>query len=170
MERGRLFTEADNEKAQYVAIVSETMGKRFWPNTDPMGRQFKIVSDPNHSIQVVGVAKDSRFQGITGTIGPYFYVPLAQHYSFNSLETLQVRTAGAPEAMIPATERVIESLAPDLPVFDVKTMTEALDTLNGLLIFQIGAVLAATLGNPGPGARHRGCLWGCVLRRQPKDA
>ena len=48
--------------------------------------------------------------------------------------------------MIPEVERVIQSMAPDLPVFDVKTMSEALNTLNGLLIFQIGAVLAAALG------------------------
>jgi len=52
----------------------------------------------------------------------------------------------APESMIPMVERVIESLAPELPVFDVKTMTEALNTLNGLLVYQIGAMLAAALG------------------------
>jgi putative ABC transport system permease protein len=48
--------------------------------------------------------------------------------------------------MIPEIEREIQAMAPDLPVFDVKTMSEALNTLNGLLIFQIGAVLAAALG------------------------
>jgi len=48
--------------------------------------------------------------------------------------------------MIPEIERVVQSIAPDLPVFDVKTMNEALKTLNGILIFQIGAILAAALG------------------------
>ncbi|MFY9528221.1 MAG: hypothetical protein WAR24_04870 [Candidatus Acidiferrales bacterium] len=64
-------------------------------------------------------------------MNPYFYLPFVQHYATNSLETLQVRTAAAPAAMIPEIERVLETLAPELPVFDVKTMTEALDTLNG---------------------------------------
>lgn len=41
---------------------------------------------------------------------------------------------------------MIESLAPDLPVFDVKTMSQAVNTLNGLLIYRIGALLAAALG------------------------
>jgi putative ABC transport system permease protein len=59
---------------------------------------------------------------------------------------LQVRTFAAPEAMAPQIERVIGTLAPDLPVFDVNTMTQALNTLNGLLFYQIGAVLAALLG------------------------
>ena len=48
--------------------------------------------------------------------------------------------------MIPEVERLIESLAPQMPVFDVKTMSEALNTLNGLLVYQIGAILAAALG------------------------
>jgi macrolide transport system ATP-binding/permease protein len=144
--QGRTFTDADNQNAQLVGIVNEAMVKKFWPNEDPIGRQFKIGAEPNHSITVVGVAKDSRYQGVTGIINPYFYLPLAQHFALNSLAALQVRTAGAPEPMIPQVEHMIQSLAPELPVFDVKTMTEALNTLNGLLVYQIGAILAAALG------------------------
>jgi putative ABC transport system permease protein len=146
MLQGRTITDADDVNARYVAIVNEAMAKRYWPNLDPMGRQFKIGSDPNHSITVVGVAKDSRYQGVTGPINPYFYMPFAQHYAINSLQALQVRTTAAPGAMIPEIERVLESLAPELPVFDVKTMPESLNTLNGLLIYQIGALLAAVMG------------------------
>lgn len=114
MVRGRLFTEADDEKAQYVAIVNEAMAKAYWPKDgDPIGRRFTIGSDPNHSIEVVGIAKDSRYQGLTGPINPYFYMPVWQHYVFNSLETLQVRTVVAPASMIPTIERTIESLAPE---------------------------------------------------------
>jgi putative ABC transport system permease protein len=43
-------------------------------------------------------------------------------------------------------ENVVSTVAPGLPVFDVKTMTEALNTLNGLLVFQVAAGLAAALG------------------------
>src|ERR1700741_40696 len=146
MLQGRLFTDADDQNTQFVGIVNQAMAKKYWPNQDPIGRHFKIGADPNHSITVVGVAKDSRYAGMTGEIQPYFYVPLLQHYAATTLAALQVRTAAAPESMIPEVERVIQSMAPDMPVFDVKTMTEALNTLNGLLIFQIGAVLAAALG------------------------
>jgi predicted permease len=146
MLQGRTITAADDVNTQYVAIVNEAMAKRYWPNLDPMGRQFKIGSDPNHSITVVGIAKDSRYQGLTGPINPYFYMPFAQHYRINSLAALQVRTAAAPETIIPEIERAIEALAPELPVFDVKTMPESLNTLNGLLIYKIGAMLAAVMG------------------------
>ena len=45
MLHGRTFTEADDENAQYVAIVSETMAKNFWPGKDPIGRQFQMATD-----------------------------------------------------------------------------------------------------------------------------
>jgi predicted permease len=146
MVEGRPFTDADDPDAQFVGIVNEAMAKKYWPNEDPIGRHFKLGADENHSIIVVGVVKDSRYSGVTGTIKPYFYVPTAQHYAANTLTALQVRTVGAPEAVIREVERIIESLAPDLPIFDVKTMPEALNTLNGILVYKAGAVLAASLG------------------------
>ncbi|HXZ11198.1 MAG TPA: ABC transporter permease [Candidatus Sulfotelmatobacter sp.] len=144
--RGRVFTNVDDEKGPYVAIINEAMAKTYWPKDDPIGRHFKIGSDPDHVIEVVGITKDSRFQGMTGPINPYFYVPVFQHYAINSLNALQVRTKAAPQAMIPDVEHVIDALAPELPVFDVKTMVESLNTLNGLLFFRLGAVLAALFG------------------------
>jgi len=146
MLRGRSFSGADDENAQYVAIISNEMAKKFWPNMDPIGHQFKMATDDKHSIVVVGVAGDARFQGVTGQINPVFYVPFAQHQVGNSLGILQIRTAGSTETMIPEIERGIESLAPQLPLFDVQTMNQALNTLNGLLFYKIGAVLAAVLG------------------------
>src|ERR1700678_1440925 len=147
--RGRNFTEADDESGQYVPIVSEAMAKQFWPDKDPIGRQFQMTTDPKHSLVIVGVAKDIRFNGLTGPFSPMFYAPYLQHQNGNSLQALQLRTAGAPETMIPEIEHAIESLAPQLPVFDVQTMTQALNTLNGLLFYKIGAVLAALLGMLG---------------------
>ena len=145
MVKGRTFTESDDDKAVYVAIVNEHFAKTYWPNQDPLGHHFEMMSDKKHSLEIVGVAKDSRYQGVTGPIGNHFYVPLMQHGT-NLLANLQVRAAGAPEAMIPQIGHVIGSIAPDLPVFDVKTMMESLDTLNGLLMYELGAGLAAALG------------------------
>jgi len=147
--RGRAFTDADSENSQYVAILSESMAKKFWPDADPIGRQFQMSTDAKHSMVVVGVVKDVRYQGVTGVIPPVFYAPFVQHQSGNSLQFLQVRTTAAPETMIPEIERTIQSLAPQLPVFDVETMRQALYTLNGLLIYRIGAGLAAVLGALG---------------------
>jgi ABC-type antimicrobial peptide transport system permease subunit len=89
---------------------------------------------------------DVRFSDLTGPIAPFFYIPVWQNYAANSLATLQVRTSRSGQAAIPDIEHLIHSLAPDLPVFDTKTMTESLYTLNGLLRFQIGAAIAGVLG------------------------
>jgi predicted permease len=143
---GRAFTERDDQNAAYVAIVSEAMAKEYWPNQDPIGHHLRLGSDASHSIEIVGIAKNARFQGLTGPIQPYLLVPVWQHMATNTLETLQIRTVAAPEAMIPAAERVLGDMAPELPVFDVKTMKEGLNTLAGLLFYKIGAVLAAVFG------------------------
>jgi predicted permease len=147
--RGRKFTDADDENAQYVAIVSEAMAKRFWPGQDPIGRQFQMLTDAKHPLVVVGVSKDIRSSGVTGPFNAAYYIPYAQHVAANTFQVLQLRTAVPPETMIPEIERLIQSLAPQLPVFDVRTMNQALLTLNGLLFYKIGAALAAILGMMG---------------------
>jgi putative ABC transport system permease protein len=144
--RGRAFTERDDQNAAYVAIVSQAMAKEYWPNQDPIGHHLRLGSEASHSIEVIGIAKNARFQGLTGPVQPYLLVPVWQHMATNTLETLQIRTVAAPEAMIPAAERVLGDMAPELPVFDVKTMKEGLNTLAGLLFYKIGAVLAAVFG------------------------
>jgi predicted permease len=146
---GRGFSNSDDEKGQYVAVVSEAMAKKFWPKQDAVGRQFTMAGDPAHPIQVVGVAKDARYRGFSGPIPEYFYIPFAQHYKQNSLQTLMLRTKGDPSGMIPEVERTIHDVAPTLPVFEVKTLEQAMYSPNGLLLFQVGAAIAGIMGTMG---------------------
>jgi putative ABC transport system permease protein len=111
---------------------------------DPIGRHFTATYDPSHSMQVIGIAKNSYEDDIFTQNPPFFFVPLAQNY--NSYATLQVRAATAPEAMAREVTGLIHSLEPAMPVFDVQPMTIALDTLNGFLLYRFGAALAASLG------------------------
>ncbi len=144
---GRDFTDADVEKSAWVAIVNETMARKFWPNQSAIGHEFRIASDHVHSLRVVGVVKNSRTLGLVGPIREYFYQPFAQEYS--SLAVIQVRTTFAPEAMSGSIRSQIASLAPTMPVFDVHTMLEGLYTLNGFLLFELAAALAGILGGLG---------------------
>ncbi len=146
---GRSFTDGDDENHPYVAIVSEGMAKKYWPKQDAIGRRFTMGTDPTHPLQIVGVAKDARYAGLSGPIGPFFYVPFAQHYATNSLETLEIRTMGDPARMAPAVERVIEGMTANLPVFEVKTLHQALYSPNGLLLFEVVAALAGVMGTLG---------------------
>ena len=107
--------------------------------------------DPKRFMEVIGVAKNWRVAGVTGNIVPSFLVPLQQHYSsgLTSLQTLVVRVNGNAAAKVLELERLVQNLEPTLPVFDAQPMVRAIDTLNGLLIFQLGAVLVSTLGGLG---------------------
>jgi predicted permease len=141
---GRFFSEADKENSPRVAIVNESMARKFWPNQDPLGKRFTRAGDPKHPIEVVGVVNNTRNVQLYGQFEEYFYIPFAQD-SFPSV-TLQLRTETAPQTMIPEVLGIVQSLAPAMPVFGVRTMTQALHGFNGLLLFEIGAVLAGALG------------------------
>jgi putative ABC transport system permease protein len=142
--RGRDFRVADNQDAPRVAIINQVMTERYWPRQNPLGRQFTLANDPDHPVQIIGVVKNSQTGSLYGSYGSYFYLAFSQKYMLPV--TLQVRTTMAAETMSPRIMGIIRSLEPAMPVFDVMTMTQALDTLNGLMLFRLAGGLAACFG------------------------
>jgi predicted permease len=147
--KGRDFSNTDQENSPYVAVISQAMAEKYWANRDPIGEHFSLGGDPSHTIQVIGVANDVRYHGFSGPIDPYFYLPFLQHYTRKSLRTLEIRTAGDPSGLISDVGRSIHEMAPMLPVFEVKTLHQALYSPNGLLLFQVAASLASIMGTLG---------------------
>jgi predicted permease len=148
IREGRAFRDADADGSLRVAIVNEAMVKHYWPSEDPIGKQITIQRDNRSDVaEIVGVVRNSRTDDLSGPIGDYVYAPWAQNYI--SAETLQVRTTAPPENMAHEIVAAVHSLSPALPVFDVQGMTAALGTLNGILVYQVGAALAACLGGLG---------------------
>lgn len=148
--RGRSFTNGDDERGTDVAVISEGLAKKYWPNQDPIARTFHMESEKARKLEVVGIARDVEISSTGGGKSqPYFYLPYDQHLKGNSFMTLQLKTQGDPLALAATVERTIHSLAPQLPVFQVQSMHEALYSPNGLLLFQFGAALAAIMGGLG---------------------
>jgi len=148
--RGRAFTSADDARSMDVAIVSESTARKLWPGQDAIGRTFRMADEKNRKLEVVGIARDVEFQLFNGgKHGLYFYIPFAQHVAGNTLMVFQLRTEQAPQALIPTVERAVHELAPQLPVFQMQTMRQSLYTLNGLLLFQIGATMTGIMGGLG---------------------
>ena len=145
LKRGRTFIDRDNESAPKVAVINETMAKKFWPNEDALGRRFKSKDDQHHwaEYQVVGIVQDSKYKGIVEEPIPYFYKPLAQDYV--PMRNFQVRTSLPPENLELQMVSAIHELAPGLPL-TVKTMEQDLQGLNGYLFFRLGAQLSAAMG------------------------
>jgi putative ABC transport system permease protein len=144
LEKGRVFRDSDDAKAPLVAAINQTMAKKFWPDRDAIGERFSIKGASGPFIEVVGVVQDGKYRSVTEDPMPFFYLPLEQNYV--SLHTIQVRTSVPPETMALAVEQQIRELAPNMPVTDVQTMMQSLQSLNGFLIFRFGAQLTAVLG------------------------
>ena len=147
---GRSFTEVDKDRGRDVAIVSESAAKKFWPGQDAIGHTFRMASEKDRKMEVVGIAGDAEFQIFGGGKSrPYFYIPYAQHFKGNSLMVFQLRSDRDLLSLMPLVEKTVHTLAPQLPIFQVQTMRQGLYTMNGLLLFQIGASLAAIMGGLG---------------------
>jgi predicted permease len=144
LKRGRDFSEADNENSPHVAAINQAMADRYWPGQDVLGKSFVVTSDPKHPATIVGVVQNSRMNQLYGAFEPIFYLPVAQSYV--STQTLQIRSERSAQEMVAGVRAIAQSLAPTIPVYGVRTMTEALHGGNGLLFFEVGASLAAALG------------------------
>jgi putative ABC transport system permease protein len=142
--RGRAFNKQDTDKSPHVAIVNEAMAKRFWPNEDPLGKTFRVDDPAGPPLQVVGLTRQGKYISPTDDAVSFFYLPIEQVAL--SVRALQIRTANAPEALIPDAERIIHDLAPGLPLVSVESMEHSLEGANGLFLFRIGTRFAGALG------------------------
>jgi predicted permease len=142
--RGRPFTVQDSAKTPRVAVINEAMASKLWPGQDALGKRFSDTAASGPFIEVVGIAKQGKYNDPVDTTTMFYYEPLAQN--FRSFTTLQIRTASAPEALIQAVEQQIRSLAPALPLTDVQTMEQSLGGVNGFFLFRMGSRFTVVLG------------------------
>ncbi len=80
LARGRDFTRADSMGAPLVVVINETMAERFWPNADAIGKRFKFFGDKDYST-VIGIARNSKYNGVAEAPIPFIYQPLRQNYT-----------------------------------------------------------------------------------------
>jgi macrolide transport system ATP-binding/permease protein len=144
VHHGRAFTDADDEKAPSVAIVNQTMAKKFWPGQNSLGKRFSTKSASGPYLEIVGVVQDGKYKGVIEDPQPHFYVPLSQSYM--PLRTFHVRTSVPPESLSTQVQSQIRELAPTLAVSEMQTFDQALQGLNGYMFFRLGAQLTGTMG------------------------
>jgi predicted permease len=119
---GREFTRADDEKAALVAVVNETMAQRYWQDRNPLGERLQLKG---RWMQVVGVAKDSKYSSVREKPTPFFFAPLRQNSLRGSV--LNIRTPLAPQTMATAIAREVHALDSNVAPYEVITMQEQLD-------------------------------------------
>ncbi|MBV9887695.1 MAG: ABC transporter permease [Acidobacteria bacterium] len=121
---GRDLTEADNATAPKVAVISETVAKRFFPGRNPIGMKFcfgggdKVKPD----ITIVGIVRDMNQDHVKSvTPNPYVYVPYSQRDSLYAM-SFYVNTERDPLQLASAMQSVVRDTDPNLPVYNLKTM------------------------------------------------
>jgi putative ABC transport system permease protein len=126
--RGRQFDARDVQKAPEVAIVSETLAKRYWPGEDPIGRRISFGTDDKGEpswTTIVGVTADVRQKGLHAEPRPEVYVSSLQ--SPSRYATLIVRSPLDAASLGASVRREVQAVDADIPLYDVKTMREVLD-------------------------------------------
>lgn len=119
---GREFARADDEGAALVAIVNETMAAEYWRGRNPIGERVQVKG---RWMQVVGVAKDSKYYSVRETAKPFFYVPRRQNFSVGA--ALYIRTPLSPDTVARTLAREVHALDANLAQYEVITLQEQVE-------------------------------------------
>jgi macrolide transport system ATP-binding/permease protein len=131
---GRDFAGSDTAKSPGVVIVNETLAQRFWPGQNPIGKRLHS----GNLLEVVGVARNGKYQSLGEIPALVVYYPLSQAYETSA--ALVVRTSVDPGAEISSVRSEVQKLDPQLPIYDAKTLKEHMRL--ALFPLHAGAVVA----------------------------
>lgn len=152
--QGRAFTAKDDERAERVAIVSRALAERYWPRTNPLGKRVKLSRFEVEApwLTIVGVAADVRHGTLARPSSQVVYYPHAQTPDTGMV--FVVRSAAAPGTIAAGVREVLQRLDPDLPVDQLRPMTEIVgtslvDEQLELALLGIFAALAVALAAAG---------------------
>ncbi|MFN7927330.1 MAG: FtsX-like permease family protein [Blastocatellia bacterium] len=123
--RGRFFEERDGADAPGVAIIDETMARKYWPDEDPLGKRITFERDaqgnPKYR-EIVGIVGHAKHRNLEGDSRVQYYLPHAQVGNANMF--LAIRTQGEPTNLTAAVRNTIRSFDKDLPLFRVTVMEQ----------------------------------------------
>ena len=124
---GRVVGIQDTATSPKVAVINETMARRYFPGESPLGRRFGIGEDPKHSadIEVIGVVKDAKYIGLREKLRAAAYYPYSQDLRY--YYDLAVRYSGDSRAIIPEVRDAVSEVDRRLPVPYRSTLSQQVD-------------------------------------------
>ncbi|HEY6803575.1 MAG TPA: ABC transporter permease [Pyrinomonadaceae bacterium] len=124
---GRNFNSFDTDKSQKVAVITESLAKRFFPNDAvPIGKRFGIGGPGSlNDIEIIGVVKDAKYGSVTEQIRPMAYYALVQEPQ--PVNNLVVRFNGSAGSIIPQIRAAIKQVNNNLPIDDVVPLSDFID-------------------------------------------
>ncbi|MBZ5592649.1 MAG: ABC transporter permease [Acidobacteriia bacterium] len=139
---GRGFGLNDTATSPKVAVINETMARRYFPGGSPIGLHFGFSQEHSGDFEVVGVVKDAKYESLRERPTPMAFYPYAQRVQY--LGELSVRYAGDPHAIVPAIRRAFAEVNGNLPITGVRTLAEQVD--NALVGEKLIARLSSFFG------------------------
>ncbi len=141
---GREFSAQDREGQPRVAIVNQTMARRFWPGQSSLGHRIKS-SGQGHWYTIVGVARDIKYHTMTERPESFLYFPTLQAGETDT--NVLLRTSGDPAALLPIVRQQAASIDPNVGVLQAGSLTGILYL--SLFAYRAAATLASVLGALG---------------------
>ena len=141
--RGRDVAETDDTNRPWVAVVSESFVRRYWPNEDPIGKQFTFLNDKR---TVVGVVGDVRVRGPEQQSEPQVYLSYKQIADGQSPpynpKDLVIRGSVPASSLVPAVRQAVLQVDPHQPLSNIKPMTEVVADATGARAVQVRVLVA----------------------------
>jgi len=123
---GRNFNDGDTKTAPRVAVVNETLARKFFPNGNALGKYFRVHADPGKPeppIQIVGLAKDAKYESLREEAHATAYFPIAQVTEPVEEQVFELRTAMRPSVLVPAVQESVAGVSKAVPL-DFGTLAE----------------------------------------------
>jgi predicted permease len=137
---GRAIDQRDTASSKPVAVVNESMARRYWESPEKaLGRRFS-QSKGGDLLEIVGVAKNGKYMSFGEPAFSYIFIPESQNY-YGQVEVL-LRSKQDIAALMPAVRAEMSRLDPAIPLFGVRTMPQFLNRT--VSIYELGASLVGT--------------------------
>jgi predicted permease len=141
--RGRDVSDNDETKQPWVAVVSASFVKRYYPNEDPIGKRFKFLADNR---TVVGVVGDVRMRGPEQPSEPQVYLAYKQiadgQSGFYSPKDLVIRSTVPSATLIPAVRRIVHQVDPQQPISNIKPLSDIVSEVTAARSVQVRVLVA----------------------------
>jgi len=159
LRRGRLLEDQDRSGSLEVAVIDDEFVRRYWPHDDPIGKRFTFGPPAGATdttlrewIQVVGVVGHTKQEGLDAENRLQLYLPYRQ--ASRAMLTFAVRTAGAPEQYVNQVRRAVQSIDPEQPLSNIRTMDELISRSVGqrrlsMMLLSLFSGIALVLASVG---------------------
>lgn len=144
--RGRGFLASDDEGAPRVAVVNEQFAKRYWPNSDALGKRVRLDGRVGPPVEIVGIAQTINYRATGERPIDFAYLPFAQHP--RERRVLVLRSSGDPLERVEPLKEIVRALAPNLPISEVRSY-EDLYRYHAVEGPQVAIRLVGTMGGVG---------------------